>query len=730
MNREAQILRGALDKVVKLLTQQGVRVTFQGAQPFVSADPKSGKFTRLNLPAIPDNAPASLLRALNGYLDHEVGHMLFTDMKKVNDFAGRDGSAASLHNLIEDVRLEKLLPRELPGTRSNLERMYETFIPELIEPSVKQAVASGDPNIAISGLMVPAMRALGGQKAFQDFMDANGYWSIIKPLIDRIPDFERDMAAMETQEDVESLVRRLLAARTPPPPPQQPQQPQQPDENEGDGNGEGTKSEDAESDKNQSDSNNEGDEKSDADSPEGEDADEGGSAAPEEEADESEDGESEGSADQADETDAGEAGGDGGEGEDAPDEPQKGSGAGDQTDDGEDDDNDDESASEGQNQHGEGGGGEGKDRDSEQREGDTDSRGEVDGAPQDDESGITDAAAAAQFEFDPTQMGDFETMMGEKIAAEMGDLVSQSGSYNVFTRDNDTILEIPVSADQSTSILDDKVRATVAPLQKDLQRLIVARSQATRVPGQRSGKIHSASLHRVLSNDDRVFTRKKEAPKLDTAITLLMDCSSSMMGTRAAVAIEAIYAMSEALSRVNVPFEALGFTTKEFKMTPAYTREVNEFAAACGSGGVARYLPVQFPMFKEFAEPFGARIRQRLSAAYESQGILQMGATPEVEGLEFATERLQHRGEKRKIMIVLHDGAPNGHGAQGVWHGIFAQRVKEIVAENMRQGIDMVGIGIQTSAGTGAYPKHIQINDLAGMPPLLMSILKEYLLKQ
>lgn len=210
-------LRDSLAKTVRLLTKQGIDVQFRGHQPHVVT--KGNKAVRLVLPELNDNAPDELIEALQGFLDHEVGHIFYTPFGRASKFAS-NRTRHSLTNIIEDIRLEKLLPRDLPGTKENLERMYDNVMPTFFGPVALKANEKGtDKSEAFSCVMVCAMRALSGQKAFQKFMDDNKLWPHFMPLIAKMPNISRRLRDLETFEDVERLVEDVLEALKPPPPP-------------------------------------------------------------------------------------------------------------------------------------------------------------------------------------------------------------------------------------------------------------------------------------------------------------------------------------------------------------------------------------------------------------------------------------------------------------------------------------------------------------------------------
>jgi cobalamin biosynthesis protein CobT len=216
---KAMSLRDSLAKTVRLLTKQGVNVQFRGHQPFVET--RGDKVVRLVLPEINDNAPPELIAALQGFLDHEVGHIFYTPFNKATRFAKGDPRKAALTNIVEDIRLEKLLPRDLPGTKENLERMYENVMESFFGPPAARAKdPNSSPSEAFSSVMVIAMRALAGQKAFKKYMDDQDLWQYFTTLTTAMPDLSKRLRDLEDFKDVQRLVDDILTHLTPPPPPE------------------------------------------------------------------------------------------------------------------------------------------------------------------------------------------------------------------------------------------------------------------------------------------------------------------------------------------------------------------------------------------------------------------------------------------------------------------------------------------------------------------------------
>lgn len=206
---KAVSFKDSLRKTVIMLAGEGVNVQFRGFQPRVEV--RGGKVIRMVLPEVGDEPSEILVQAMHGFLDHELGHMLVTPFTRAVNFANGNRHVGVLANIVEDIRLEKLVPRQLPGMKHNLERMYQFFIPQMIAPSCAEAVATGNPSRQFFGVMVPAMRGLAGQKDFQKFMDDMGYWQYFAPLLKRMPKLSRRLRDMETFADVEGIVTDILA---------------------------------------------------------------------------------------------------------------------------------------------------------------------------------------------------------------------------------------------------------------------------------------------------------------------------------------------------------------------------------------------------------------------------------------------------------------------------------------------------------------------------------------
>jgi cobalamin biosynthesis protein CobT len=194
--------------------------------------------------------------------------------------------------------------------------------------------------------------------------------------------------------------------------------------------------------------------------------------------------------------------------------------------------------------------------------------------------------------------------------------------------------------------------------------------------------------------------------------------------------MQSAWAFAAVLDKLNVQCEVIGFTTRREcyegrgEMRDVESK-VSKFAATIGkSARSIRWEALYHPIFKEFGERFGLEQKKRFATAYDDRWahhhLLQ-----NLDGtslIEFA-KRLLARPEKRKLMIVFSDGEPCSHMDPGVlW-----EHLKWAVPEIEKNGIEMVGVGIQTRAVHNFYKKAFVVNKLEELPAKVMGELKRFL---
>lgn len=616
------VLREAIVIIAQMLSGSGIKVTQRGISAYVEPD-ATGKPVLINLPYIPDNATEELCEAIQGFLDHEVAHCLFTDFKAANKIA-KNPQLHNLMNILEDARIEKRMAEMYRGCGSNLSNTGNFFLKKFTVPEMQKADLSGDKNAMIGILTVPLIRSMAGQDLFTEFM--RGKEHHVEEFYDKIKDLQPAIeGASNTQDciDIATEIRKRMGD---------------------DGKG-------------------------------------------------------------------------GGAGEEEP-SPGKGKGKG----------------------KGKGGGGLGKAAKPGEEEEEGEEEGEGKGEKEEEEEGEEEGEAEAEEEnweasedrvlnpgepsailsaIDKQAANGFDKEMSTLITGDAAAAAKHS-EYLIYTKDDDVIENLVVGSDYKDSMfteLADDVEHMVAPLQKDLERAIVARSRSRMTPGYKSGRLHSAGLAKLIVGDDRVFRRKHETTTKDVAVELVIDASGSMGGSKIHLAAAAAYALSSVLDRLKISNEVICFTTGPQMATAAKLEaEVKKIGKP-----FTRTESLYMPIIKGFGERIGTETKRRFGWLPNSR-ILRNNIDGEC--VEVAARRLMARKESGKIMIVLSDGHPACAGDSGR----VAKHLKSVVKDLERAGANVIGIGIQSDAVKQFYSKAIVLNNADELPVRVMTELRHLLL--
>lgn len=178
MNR-AILVREKVGRLVKLMTEKDIKVTQRGAKAYVEYA-TNGCPCRVNIPYIPDDADDKFLNAIEGFLDHEVAHVLYTDYKEI--VRAKKAGVMNMHNLIEDAYIEQRMAKDFAGSGLNLKNVGEFFLRTYTDKRLKE-----DPENAVGYLMVPAIRALSGQVIYKDYME--GKWGQLDAVMKKIGEY-------------------------------------------------------------------------------------------------------------------------------------------------------------------------------------------------------------------------------------------------------------------------------------------------------------------------------------------------------------------------------------------------------------------------------------------------------------------------------------------------------------------------------------------------------------
>lgn len=708
MKQEVANLREVVTKVTRILVGEGVRVTQQGSAAFVKWRADGVTVERVNLPMLPDDAPDELIIAIEGFLDHEVGHVLFTKQKAVlaacTALPKSEGKKLqATWNMIEDIFVERKMAERFRGSAYNIDCLHEFFLDNYTVPALTKAK---DPREVLATLMVPAVRAAAGQPAFERFMSEGDRWSKLGVIGDVVRDMGPTFANVQSTQDSIEAAREMIRRIEKMMPPDADEQ--ESDESGGEAKGKSSKSGEGKS----GDKPSAGGDPGESDKSK-ESTGKGGKSEKPAGAKKSTKSDDGGSEDDIDEPETGDVDADDKDGDET-------------TDDSASDNQDDAPEVDSEKD----GGGSGSGELDETQIDDTDAgEGKGDDGDRREYPEVCDCMDILE----AGSVADFGDACGFAISKDATRRLGDS-DYNVFTKDYDRVERLHYAPDDRLNEclvrMEEDTRHMVGQMQKHIERVMASRSRVINVGGHRSGRLHGQALHRLMVGDDRVFRRKEEHKSLDVAVTLVVDCSGSMGGEKINLALDSAYALSATLERVGIKHEVIGFTTS-YKCDDSETREARKktletMKAIHEEDGEKHHIPyarvegIYMPIFKEVTEKLNTDVKRRM--AYGRRKIA-LSNNIDGESVEIAALRLLKRHRGRKVMMVLSDGWPQAVGDMPRQ----ARKLKDVVKWCETVGIETVGIGIQSDAVKHFYDRHIVIKRLEELPGMVMGELQRIL---
>ncbi|MCH9348694.1 cobaltochelatase CobT-related protein [Klebsiella pneumoniae] len=748
--KEVQDFRDSVKRVVGLLSGKNIPVAECGDTAYVRYN-KKGEPVMVNIPSIPDDASPALMNAIRGFLDHEVGHLLFTDEKVVKKM--RNTKAFGLWNALEDVYIERRMSEVFTGSRRNLLSTRNLMIDKYFNPHIKKAVAMcrGDQReLFLKFFLCPVLRAWDGQPTFADFMEE--HWRLIDKPIAVLKEFGVDEAVrrMDSTEDcvkVAAAMAKILREMTEMPEGPLPERESsltkktEPEEDSSDEPAAGDDTEvcDEEELDNTPDefsSDDEDDEKSDKSIskhiPNSDEVINDTESKPEDS--------DLGHENVDDLPDSGET---------TADEPvtSLGSDVGEEvddegdyspsTDDGSEDrhgsSSDDSEAIE------DGEGKADKDGGKEKDEGDRDTSDESDAgfAPHADDMSLDDALKALE-NVDEEIGSSTEDALASAIKSELAS--ASLSDYRPYNRSYDFLGPIDEAEEhikrarkafgaipmyspvdryrivpEGRKLFEMKVErhlssSVSSTLAKDLERAIASRNRVQFIPGQRRGRVHGASLYRLSMNDDRVFRRKEDHKAVNACVQQVIDLSGSMGGRKIELALASAYTLADALDRIHVPNVITGFTTYG-----------NPDVATMSKRGFSRFEALMLPIIKNWHEKANSpEIRARMGCVAETFPLLN---NVDGESIAQLASLFAGRMEDKKIMIVQSDGAPCAAGDG------FSNHLRSVTNDiENTSDINLLAIGILTDAPRRYYKNYALVNKVEELGTSVVSELSRIIL--
>ena len=262
----------------------------------------------------------------------------------------------------------------------------------------------------------------------------------------------------------------------------------------------------------------------------------------------------------------------------------------------------------------------------------------------------------------------------------------------------------------------NKVGATSRIIAGQLRRVLASRTVGTIERDRRAGKLDRRKLHTLnrpgRQPNGRVFQRKIEGQKLNTAVGLLVDQSGSMSGRKIACAREATVALADALSGLSllgVQFGVWGFDVVQGSVP------LGEFPY----GSVDRTEPLRFHHYKGFSERW-----DRVSGRLGHMRAIENNC--DGEAVRWAGHQLLSADVDRRILIVLSDGSPYCGTASDLDR--IHSDLKRAIRDLGDRDVEVIGIGIMDMSVTKFYKNNVVIRSASELEGTLMSTLRKALL--
>ena len=306
--------------------------------------------------------------------------------------------------------------------------------------------------------------------------------------------------------------------------------------------------------------------------------------------------------------------------------------------------------------------------------------------------------------------------------------INNSNDYKSYTKEFDEVINANELCDQKEleklrSNLDKQVFTflpLITKIANRLQRKLLAQQNRNWDFNMEEGYLDTSRLSRIIANPQNKLSYKqeKEVEFKDTIVSLLIDNSGSMRGRPITVAALCSDILAKTLERCLIKSEILGFTTKAWKGGNSREKWIKENKPS----NPGRLNDLRHIIYKSADSP-SRRSKQNLGLLLR-EGILKENI--DGEALIWANNRLKNRQEKRKILIVISDGAPVDDSTLSVNPGNYLEKnLKEVIyqIENKKE-IELIAIGIGHDVSR-YYSKAITIMDVDQLGEVLLNELSE-----
>lgn len=303
------------------------------------------------------------------------------------------------------------------------------------------------------------------------------------------------------------------------------------------------------------------------------------------------------------------------------------------------------------------------------------------------------SAAAAEAPSDENATGEAmkEFLAGTgagESSMDMGEMLAQA--LDTISQVEDTVrLPDAIPLDRELGNGEDvlsRLRAETNAVRRKVQGLLEAKARSTIMNGRSGSRLDVKRLWKTRTGDARVFEKRIDGHKQDTAIQLLIDRSTSM---RRDIQIACDAALAVALAMDGV--QGVSTSVAAF---PHVSNDKDDDVLT----------------ISDFGESF-----RKVAARFPAVGV--QGCTPMAQAILWGGYHLHATSQARKILMVVTDGKPDSQSATA-----------DVIARLEQSGVEVMGLGINIDVGY-LFSKSGQISAVSELAVAIFGMLQETLAK-
>ena len=281
---------------------------------------------------------------------------------------------------------------------------------------------------------------------------------------------------------------------------------------------------------------------------------------------------------------------------------------------------------------------------------------------------------------------------------------------------NEELLRLRQNLDQQLLSLKN----FISKLANKLQRKLLAKQNRSWEFDLEEGSLDASKLTRVIIDplNSLSFKKEKDIQFKDTLVTILIDNSGSMRGKPISVAAICADILARTLERCSVKVEILGFTTKHWKGGQSREKWMNNQKPLFPG----RLNDLRHIIYKSADAPW--RQSKNNMGLMLKEGLLKENI--DGEALKWAYNKIFKRKEKRKILMVISDGAPVDDSTLSTNPSDFLENnLKQVVKWiEKSSSVELLAIGIGHDVAR-YYDKAIKIADVQDLGDVMINKLTD-----